>query len=220
MYLVWQKNIIDNWSELFQQRKSFYFFVFNFLMSLSIYMILVELLKLNSESNGVVIRDPIQHFFVPRDFSTPIFLITYSCVFSFVLYIIQYPRILHKGFHSFTFVFILRFLAIILMPLKPPADMILLVDRFVWGMTGGCVITNDLFFSGHVSDICIFIFLTAYKPLKYMLIVAVIVVAFLLVWQKVHYSMDVLCAPIFAFFAHYLFVEKQYVRCLRLEEWA
>ncbi|HMP32034.1 MAG TPA: phosphatase PAP2-related protein, partial [Saprospiraceae bacterium] len=63
-------------------------------------------------------------------------------------------------------------------------------------------ITKDLFFSGHVSALCLLYYLVQNKKLKYYIFIAAVVVGTLLIWQRVHYTIDVLFAPIGAWITH------------------
>lgn len=61
------------------------------------------------------------------------------------------------------------------------------------------VVTKDLFFSGHISAMCLFLYFTDNKVWKTYLMIATPMLALLILWQHVHYTIDVVAAPFFAF---------------------
>ena len=78
----------------------------------------------------------------------------------------------------------------------------------------GGYIVKDLFFSGHVSAVMLFYFVVDQKlTRKILLVLAFLIGAFLLI-QHVHYTMDIIAAPIFSFIAYKssLFIYKIYHR--------
>jgi len=175
---------------------------------LFVYLFVANLLMMNKDRSGVLLNDPVQAFIQPRDFSTIIFFFTYIGVIAFVLHIISRPQVMQRAFIGFTVVFVMRALMIFVLPLAPPEGQITLydpiVDLFVVGSAQE--LRNDLFFSGHISDLTFFIFCANNKLLKNFLILCAIIVGFLLVAQRVHYTVDVLAAPFFAYLGYRIFV--------------
>jgi hypothetical protein len=204
----WYANMIDNWKELLNDRKFFIKYVLNFVVCYSIYMLGVRFLLWNRLRPGVVLDDPIQHLFTPLDFSFPTFLLTYVSIVSFIIYLIGRPREFYFGARAFTAAFVLRVGFIYLVPLSTPPQTILLkdpfLDAFIWG---NVPITNDLFYSGHVADICIFIFLCRNMVLRYFLIACAAAVGLMVVWQHVHYTADVIASPFFAYACYTVFAK-------------
>ena len=70
---------------------------------------------------------------------------------------------------------------------------------------------NDLFFSGHVADLTTFYLLCRSLRLKRYILFCIIVVATMLVWQRVHYTIDVMMAPAFAYTSYWIFVQKDFI---------
>ena len=80
-----------------------------------------------------------------------------------------------------------------LFPLEPPKGIIPLQDPLVSFMTPNHVVAlRDLFFSGHCATMMI-LYLVAVSPLvkKWMKFILV-AVPFLILWQRVHYTIDVI----------------------------
>jgi hypothetical protein len=93
----------------------------------------------------------------------------------------------------------MRIMTLLLFPLEPDHEMILLndpfVDRFFYNSNP---ITKDLFFSGHVSVIAMLAFVSRNFYIKRILGVIAFMVGVALLIQHAHYTIDVVAAPFFA----------------------
>ena len=205
----WVTLLKANWSEVLSEKYFTLKYIVNLVCCYTLYIYITHLLVQNRFREGVVLCDPIQKFFTPVDFSLPIFVLTYACAISFIVYIIPRPRHFYFALRAFLVVFLFRFAAIYLIALSPPQTMIPLNDPVIdWIVGNNHEIYNDLFFSGHVADVCIFIFCCRSNWLRGFLLVSVFFVAVMLVWQQVHYTADVLGAPFFAYVSYVLFAKK------------
>jgi len=141
------------------------------------------------------------------DFSGITLLLTYAALATFILSNIIKPNTFIIGLQGYCLLLIMRGLSIYLVPLEPPAGMILLRDPitilFMSKPDGGYIV-KDLFFSGHVSAIMLFYFVSKNKIVKKVLLVLGILVATLILLQHVHYTIDIVAAPFFAFLAYKL----------------
>jgi hypothetical protein len=207
---AWYRLLLKNWNDVLGEKYYAHKYIVNLIVCYWLYIYFTRMLVLNRFAEGKVLRDKIQLLLHPIDFSIPIFILTYACIVAFIIYIIPRPRDFYYSARAFLVVFLLRFSFIHLVPLHPPKDMIFLVDPVLDMIVGdNHEITNDLFFSGHVADISIFIF-CCYdnKALKYFMIASVAAVGSMLVWQHVHYTADVLAAPFFAYASYVVFTKK------------
>lgn len=97
---------------------------------------------------------------------------------------------------AYAVIVLVRMLTISIVRLEPPVGLIQLTDPLTGIFYGHANITKDLFFSGHTATLFL-IFLTLEKKSDKILgLLAVIAVAILLLVQHVHYTFDVLMAPI------------------------
>jgi len=133
------------------------------------------------------------------DVSVSIFFIIWSTAFFTLIRALYQPEIFITFLFAFFFLSITRIITILLVPLAAPANLIPLVDPLSNTFYGGHFITKDLFYSGHVATQFL-IFLCLKKTLdKWLTAFSTLTVAILVLVQHVHYSIDVLAAPAFAF---------------------
>jgi len=97
-----------------------------------------------------------------------------------------------------------RITAMYLLPLEPPAQIIVLADPVVELFGTGESLTKDLFFSGHTASLFIFYLAADNKTYKTAFLSATILVALSVVLQHVHYTIDVLAAVLFTYAAYNL----------------
>jgi hypothetical protein len=109
---------------------------------------------------------------------------------------IETPIILITYLWSFIFISMLRLLTISLIPLDPPVGLVELKDPLTGIFYGESTITKDLFFSGHTSVLFLTVLCLETKRDKILAGCATFAVACLLLVQHVHYTVDVIAAPI------------------------
>lgn len=97
---------------------------------------------------------------------------------------------------AYALIVLIRMLTISCVRLEAPVGLIQLTDPLTGIFYGHANITKDLFFSGHTATLFL-IFLTLEKKWdKVISLLAVIAVGILLLVQHVHYTFDVIMAPI------------------------
>lgn len=147
-------------------------------------------------------RDPILDSIHPVDVSSWIFGVLYASMGIALWLAIRSPLLTLKLLQSYLLLVVLRVVAMWLVPLEPDPKMVLLVDpvvdRFFYSNQ---VITKDLFFSGHVSVMSLLAWSMPAKGVRVGLLLATAIVALLLMIQHVHFTIDVVVAPIFAWAA-------------------
>ena len=109
---------------------------------------------------------------------------------------IEKPTIYIAYVWTFIFVSILRLLTISLIPLDPPVGLVDLKDPLTGIFYGESTITKDLFFSGHTSVLFLTVLCLEKRRDKILAGCATFAVACLLLIQHVHYTIDVVAAPI------------------------
>ena len=154
--------------------------------------------ELSSQANGFVVNDPLFHWLPLFDNSIFIFSITYGSILLYAFMNYRSKGFAARAILSYAFVLLLRIQTLTLVSLKVHPDLIYLEDPFLNDLIYPSRITNDLFFSGHVALLCNFAQLSRYKLV---FVVLTVILALLLLMQRVHYSIDVLGAIPFSFLA-------------------
>jgi membrane-associated phospholipid phosphatase len=154
---------------------------------------------------GMQLNDLLLQWIPPLNLSIFIFAVIYSVAVFSIYYISHLPIRILRLMLSYALLLILRITTLtfislephpMLVPLKDP-----LVDRFFYSEIN---VTKDLFFSGHVSTLFLFFLIVHGRKAKRFILIATILVAASLLLQHVHYTIDVIAAPIFAFSAYRL----------------
>lgn len=142
--------------------------------------------------SGSVLNDWVLNFLPPEDFSKTIFGLLYPAIILGVIYLSARPSLFLRVFQAAAIVYTARIFTLFIVKLNPPVGFIPLIDPFgeLLGY-GGNLVTKDLFFSGHMTSLTI-LFLAVQKPLlKMFFLAATITMAALLLWQHVHYTIDI-----------------------------
>jgi hypothetical protein len=158
--------------------------------------------------NGVVLNDWVLAHIVPHNVSVAIFIIIWSMILLALYRAIHKPSIFITYCLTLAMVTVARVLCISLVPLSPPVGLIPLSDPLSGAFYGEASVTKDLFFSGHTATLTL-IFLCLEKPTDKILgFLATGTVAYLLLVQHIHYTVDVITAPVVVYilyrFTYYL----------------
>jgi hypothetical protein len=157
---------------------------------------------------GKVFYDPILNFIKPRDVSGFIFFTTYCTALIALIYAFSTPYRFLDLVQMYGVLTALRIITLFFIPLDPPIEIIPLKDKFLSStFYNGGENMKDLFFSGHAATLFLFCFFATNKILKYLFLVSALIVSVCVIIQHVHYSYDVIAAPIFAYIA-YRFITK------------
>ncbi|WP_316811807.1 phosphatase PAP2-related protein [Pedobacter heparinus] len=138
------------------------------------------------------------------DVSVYIFIILYAMIGLFLYRMSKNTLMCLTALWAFIFLCAARILTITLVPLNPPADIIDLADPCSIFFYRSNVITKDLFFSGHTATMFLGALCLEKKNDKIIAFIATVVIAGLLLIQHVHYTADILAAPVFTWLCWYL----------------
>ena len=152
--------------------------------------------NLIQKRSGPVLNDWVLAAIAPHNVSVAIFTVIWGVGFYALWRAIEKPTIYIVYLWTFIFVTILRMLAISFIPLDPPKGLIVLTDPLTGIFYGQSTITKDLFFSGHTSILFMIFLCLERKTDKMIGLAATIIVACLLLVQHVHYTIDIIAAPI------------------------
>ncbi len=153
---------------------------------------------------GKTLEDPLLNLLSARDMSIPIFAMIWSMTILIVIRCIQDAKLFMTCMYGFILVSLTRFTTILLFPLEPPADLIPLVDPIANRFYGESYITRDLFYSGHTASQCLFFLCFRRKFDRLIALLCTIAIGFLVLVQHVHYTIDVIAAPVFTYLCYFI----------------
>ena len=148
---------------------------------------------------GVVLADPVLAHVPARDVTWLTFGLVYVGLVTAFVVLLPYPRRLVLGAQAYAVMVLFRMGVMAVTPLEAPPDTIPLRDPLVQIFGTGEVLTRDLFFSGHTATLALLTLLAPGRASRRFFLVCTALVAVCVLWQHVHYTVDVLVAPFFAF---------------------
>lgn len=168
------------------------------LLALVLYL-LANFLAYNERRPGFTINDPFLSSFNPVDLTWFTFVLIYLGLITALVFLTFHPARMLTALQSYTLIGALRIITIYFLPLNEPVHIIPLTDPFVEFFGGGTTLLRDLFFSGHTSTMFLFFLTAKSKKLKTLFLICTILIAFAVLLQHVHYTIDVIAAPFFAY---------------------
>ena len=163
---------------------------------------LAALVKWVERRPGAILPDPVLAWLAPRDVTWPIFTLIYVGILLAVFLLARSPVRLVIGVQAYVAMALLRIVVMWATPLDPPPGMIILEDPLVQVFGGASqALTRDLFFSGHTSTMFLLFLAVPGRSAKAYFLASTVAVASLVLVQHVHYAVDVLAAPAFAYAA-------------------
>ena len=190
-------------------KKTFRYKVFaGFFLNLLVLVLLPAFFQHIEKRNGILLNDVLLDQIKPVDVSLYVFIIIWSMGLLTLIRAIQQPKIFITFLYSFFVLTVSRIISITLVSLNAPQGLIPLVDPLTSVFYGQSFITKDLFYSGHVATQFLMFLCFIKKPDKVLAIISAISVAILVLVQHVHYTIDVVTAP---FFAYACFIAGRYI---------
>ena len=162
-------------------------------------LVLARFLTWNEVRPGAVLRDPVLALLPPRDLTGLTFGLIYLGLFFGVARLAREPRALVVALQAYVLMVLFRIAAMGVTPLEPPPGMIPLHDPLVRLFGPGALLTKDLFFSGHTSTLFLLALVVPGRRWNALFLVSTAAVGISVLWQHVHYTIDVLAAPVFAY---------------------
>ena len=187
------------WQTFLRSKRYLIEFIITVLLLILIMILFPQFLQFIERREGVVLNDPILNLFNPVDLTWLTFAVIYLSIILFLSTILMKPFKLMLALQTYGLMVIFRAIAMYLTPLNPPNGIILLDDPFVQLFGQGEILTKDLFFSGHTATLFLLFLLTENKKLRMIFLASTIVVGACVLFQKVHYSIDVFAAFFFTF---------------------
>lgn len=186
-----------NWKEFLTNRRTELIITVLFLAV--ILFIFSNFLAFVEGRQGVVLADPVLKLFNPIDLTWLTFGLIYISLIVAIFSFASKPEILLLALQSYLLLVIFRIMVMYSVPLDAPEGLILLNDPFVQFFGSGEVLTKDLFFSGHTATLFLLFLVSEKKYLKIIFLISTVLVGIAVLLQHVHYTVDVLAAPFFAY---------------------
>jgi hypothetical protein len=174
-------------------------FLFTIVSLLLIAIFISDFFNYIQHRQGTTINDWLLRCFTPVNMSLYIFLLIYPVI---ILSVIQFsfdPPLLLKVLQAYVLLLVLRIATLYFVSLEPSPVIIPLEDPFIgYFFYGNTAITKDLFFSGHLSTMFLLFLANPVRPIKYLVGLLSLLTAAFILMQHVHYTIDILAAPLFA----------------------
>lgn len=150
--------------------------------------------------NGISFNDYLLAWLPAYDLSLFIFVVIWSMALLTFSRFRQDPSIFLTFLWGFILINLSRFITIGLLPLNAPADLIPIHDPISNHFYGPKFITKDLFFSGHTAAMFLMFLCLKKKTDKILALIATIIIGIAVLLQHVHYTLDVVMAPVITYF--------------------
>ena len=195
------------WDTGFKRRR----IIIGTLWMLSVVFMLPFFFGYIEKRKGILLHDWVLAHIPAHNVSVLIFAIIWSMILFIFIRALYSPSIYINYCWTLIFVSLARLSCIMLVPLAPPVGLIPLTDPLTGVFYGNHVIIKDLFFSGHTATLSLIVLCLEKKNDKIIAFIATVLVAFLLLVQHIHYTIDVLAAPIFVYVLYRLTIYFLYM---------
>ncbi|TWR27267.1 hypothetical protein FPZ42_09600 [Mucilaginibacter achroorhodeus] len=145
---------------------------------------------------GTELNDWVLDHIPAHDVSIIIFTLIWGMGLLILIRALYNPVIYINYVWSLIFVNLARMLTILFVSLDPPKGLIHLIDPLTGFFYGNTVITRDLFFSGHTSTMVLIYLCLEKRNDKIVAFISAAILMVLLLVQHIHYTIDVVAAPI------------------------
>ncbi len=186
----------DNWASSEYRRKliSGLIIISLILISLPFFYQAIE------QRNGIKFNDYLLQWLPAYDLSLFIFVTIWSMALLTFHRFRQDPQIFLTFLWGFILINLSRFVSIGLVPLNAPDNLVAIHDPISNFFYGPKFITKDLFFSGHTSAMFLMFLCLRKNTDKILALIATVLIGIAVLIQHVHYTMDVLMAPLITYF--------------------
>ncbi len=186
-----------SWKEFYKDRKVEILLTVVFLIIILI--ILSNFLGYVEGREGTTLPDPILNLFNPINLTWLTFGLIYASLAIAIMNFVKEPDKLLLAIQSYSLMVVFRLITMYVTPFAAPEKLLLLDDPFVQFFGSGQILTKDLFFSGHTATLFLLFLIADIKSLRIFFLFCTIAVAAAVILQHVHYTIDVISAPFFAY---------------------
>ena len=199
-----QLAVKQGWTAAWQSAKFRRMIVTAFILAVVIASFFPMFFQSIEKRNGVVLNDWLLNVLPAHDVSLPMMLTVWVVTALLLFRCVQNPEILLTFLWTYILLSLVRMGTISLVALDAPVNLIGLADPLSNAFYGAKFVTKDLFFSGHTSAMFLICLCLQSRLDKKLALAGTVIVGFLLLVQHVHYTMDVLAAPVFTWLVYRL----------------
>jgi PAP2 superfamily C-terminal len=187
----------QSWAEAIANRK-FLLHLGGWVLGLAVFIIILphyfNTILLNKP--GVQLNDFFLNLLTPKDWSIEIFILIIGAPALFFVSNLRNPEKILLSIQCYVVINFMRITSLYLFTLEAPTGIIPLVDPFlaIVAYGGNAAFVKDLFFSGHTSTLFLVFLIEKRKTIKAILLLSTLLVGLFLIWQRVHYTIDVIGA--------------------------
>lgn len=193
---------VNDWSAAWRNRFFREQILFSALALLAALVVMRFFIAYVERRSGIGLPDPLLSLFTAVDLKWITYSIVYSSVVLGIVSLALYPYSFLLAIRAAVLLIALRIVFLFLLPLDPPPGCIPLVDPFIRTPALSPATSRDLFFSWHTALISLFAFSARYRDMKLVFFSAAALVSILFILQHVHYVIDIVAAPCFAYVAY------------------
>ena len=197
-----RNKLIAVWKDSFKEKKFTWELIVTIRLFVIISSIITNFLTYNETRTGYTLSDTILWLLPPVELTVIIFIIIYASVFTALIILFYNPSLLLFTLQVYSLVLIVRMLLMYLLPLNPPEGLLPLQDPFVELFGTGETLSRDLFFSGHVATLFMLSLVFDKKIYKSFFLASTLLVGTALLFQHVHYTIDIITAPFFVYVSY------------------
>ncbi len=201
---------VNNWPSAWQDVHFKRKLILTLLLTIGLLFSFRPFFQFIQQRDGATVNDFVVNWIPAKDMSLPIFISIWSTGLLCIISMFKSPRFMLLLLSAYFIVSISRFISIGLFPLEPPPYLIALVDPLSNQFYGENYITKDLFYSGHTSTVFLMFLCLEKRWMKAIALLAILIVGIGVLVQHVHYTVDVLAAPVFTYLFYWL-VKKYWV---------
>ena len=200
-------NFIDKWKKALQNVLFRNYLIIIIVIAASLLLLLPTYFNYIEKRNGIVLNDPILDWLPAINVSTPAFIILWGMVLLLIFKSLHNPELFLRFAWCLILLHISRVVSIGITPLNAPRNLIILKDPLSSHFYDVPFITKDLFYSGHTATLFLMFLCFQNKLEKGIALIASSTMGILVLIQHIHYTIDVVTAPFFAWLI-YLLVQR------------
>jgi hypothetical protein len=189
------------WKVAFKNNRFRLSFIISIILLIASTQVISFVIKYAEARQGVVLNDPLLSMFSAVDFTWWIFAAIHIFTTLVVISVAKDPMQIFIMITGYSLIVYFRAVSIWLTPLAPPDGIIVLENPIMILLGAGDFHRQDLFYSGHTASMVFCLLAARKKWLRVAMALSGLFVVAAILWQKVHYSIDVYAAPFFAYSA-------------------